>query len=171
MRPKMLPKRLFTKDQKIHLAPPFFINDLPRLKAILDNPKKDDFPFSLIGRRHLRSNNSWMHNSLRLVKGKNRCTLLIHPNDAEKAGIEDQQMVLVSSKTGKVKIQAELTDTIMESVVSIPHGWGHSKKGTKMKIAEAHAGVSINDLTDANFIDELTGNAAFSGVPVQIEHI
>ena len=171
MRPKMLPKRLFTKDQKIHLAPPFFINDLPRLKAILDNPKKDDFPFSLIGRRHLRSNNSWMHNSLRLVKGKNRCTLLIHPNDAEKAGIEDQQMVLVSSKTGKVKIQAELTDTIMESVVSIPHGWGHSKKGTKMKIAEAHAGVSINDLTDANFIDELTGNAAFSGVPVKIEHI
>jgi anaerobic selenocysteine-containing dehydrogenase len=110
-----------------------------------------------------------MHNSLRLVKGKNRCTLLIHPNDAQKIGIEDQQIVAIQSKTGKVEIPAEITESIMESVVSIPHGWGHGRKGIKMSVAEAHAGVSINDITDENFIDELTGNAAFSGVPVRVE--
>lgn len=169
LKEKMLPKRLFTKDQKIHIAPEIFLNDIPRLSARLVNKTNDEYPLSLIGRRHLRSNNSWMHNSLRLVKGKNRCTLLIHPNDAQKIGIEDQQIVAIQSKTGKVEILAEITESIMESVVSIPHGWGHGRKGIKMSIAEAHAGVSINDITDENFIDELTGNAAFSGVPVRVE--
>jgi anaerobic selenocysteine-containing dehydrogenase len=129
----------------------------------------DNEEILLIGRRHVRSNNSWLHNSYRLVKGKSRCTLMLHPQTAEKHGIEDGQDVRVTSRVGSVVIAAEVTDELMPGVVSIPHGFGHGRKGVKQKIAQAHAGVSVNDLTDDTLIDQLSGNAAVNGVPVQLE--
>ncbi len=169
-----LPERLFTKDKKIALAPSLCIEDLERLNHRLHQLATEttiEYPFSLIGRRHLRSNNSWMHNSQRLVKGKNRCTLLIHSKDAHTLQLKENQMVIVTSKVGSVKLPVEITDAIRPGVVSIPHGWGHHRKGTKMDIAEQHAGVSLNDLTNAKNIDQLTGNADFSSTKVKIEGI
>jgi anaerobic selenocysteine-containing dehydrogenase len=135
------------------------------------NPKNapENDQIVLIGRRHVRSNNSWMHNSERLVKGNNRCTLMIHPQTAAKFNILDKSTVKVSSRVGSVEIAAEITDEIMPNVVSIPHGYGHNKAGSKLDIAQNHAGVSINDLTDELLVDQLTGNAAFSGVVVRLE--
>ena len=104
----------------------------------------------------------------RLVKGKSRCTLLIHPNHAKQLNITDGQQVQVTSRVGQVVIAAEVSDEIMPGVVSIPHGWGHNRKGTGQSIADAHAGVSVNDLTDDLLIDELSGNAAVNGVPVTL---
>ena len=149
---------------KVDLAPDLFVRQLKSLKmeAVPENE------LVLIGRRLLRSNNSWMHNSQRLVKGPQKCTLLIHPSDASTRSIADRQEVEVTSRVGKVKIQAEVSYEIMPGVVSIPHGWGHNRKGTQWKVAEAHAGVSVNDLTDDQFIDEVSGNAALSGVKVEV---
>ena len=169
-----LPQRLFTSDKKIDLAHPLFIKDLERLHTKLLQWKDETvskFPFSLIGRRHLRSNNSWMHNSKRLTKGKERCTLLIHSKDAENLNLQNGQLASVTSNIGTVKLPIEITDTILQGVVSIPHGWGHHRNGTNMTIAQQHAGVSINDLTDATAIDQLTGNTDFSGTKVKIEGI
>ena len=167
-----LPERLFTADKKVELAHPLFIKDLERLETKLNASRVEtspEFPFSLIGRRHLRSNNSWMHNSERMIKGRERCTLLIHPNDANTLNITDNQKVTVTSNVGQVKLPIEITDTMMKGVVSIPHGWGHHRKGTNIAIAQQNAGVSLNDLTDAMQLDELTGNADFSGTKVKIE--
>jgi anaerobic selenocysteine-containing dehydrogenase len=167
-----LPERLFTDDKKVELAHPLFIKDLERLNTKLNewqNKTSSDYPFSLIGRRHLRSNNSWMHNSQRLVKGKARCTLLIHSKDANSLNLKDGQTAIVTSEVGQVKIHIEITDSMMQGVVSIPHGWGHNRKETRLAIAQQHAGVSINDLTNPMQIDRLTGNADFSGTMVRIE--
>jgi len=169
----ILPHRLFTKDKKIALAPLSLINDLQRLKQKFNswkNEKDSDFPFYLIGRRHLRSNNSWMHNSLRLVKGKHRCTVLINENDASKMNLKDQQTVDVTSNVGTINLPVETSNDIMQGVVSIPHGWGHNYKNIKMEISQNNAGVSINDLTDTKRVDELTGNADFSGTKVRISN-
>jgi anaerobic selenocysteine-containing dehydrogenase len=122
----------------------------------------------LIGRRHLRSNNSWMHNSARLVKGRDRCTLLMHPETARDNGLSDGQQVTVESRVGAVSLALEITDGIRPGVVSIPHGYGHAREGVLLDVAAQHAGVSLNDLTDHALLDELTGNAAFSGVPVRV---
>ena len=121
----------------------------------------------LIGRRHLRSNNSWMHNSQRLVKGRPRCTLLVHPSDAAARGLADGAVALLTSRVGAVEVPVEVTDSIMPGVVSLPHGWGHGRSGTRLSIASDHPGVSINDVTDEQFVDTLSGNAAVSGVPVE----
>ncbi len=165
-----LPERLFTSDKKIELAHELFIKDLERLNAKLQLQKTpENYPFALIGRRHLRSNNSWMHNSKRLVKGKERCTLLIHSEDATKLGFTNKQVVTVTSEVGQVRLPIEITDAIMQGVVSIPHGWGHHRKGTGISIAQQHAGVSLNDLTNPMRLDTLTGNADFSGTRVRIE--
>ena len=167
-----LPERLFTEDKKVELAHPLFLKDLERLKTKLENLENESntaYPFSLIGRRHLRSNNSWMHNSERLVKGKERCTLLIHSKDASRLNINEGQNVTVTSNVGQVKLPIEITDTMMQGVVSIPHGWGHYRKGTKLSIAKKYAGISLNDLTNSKQIDVLTGNADFSGTKVKIE--
>ncbi|MCF6298211.1 MAG: molybdopterin oxidoreductase family protein, partial [Flavobacteriaceae bacterium] len=169
-----LPERLFTKDKKIELAPVEFVQDLNRLKNQLaewKNNSNGSYNFSLIGRRHLRSNNSWMHNVTRLIKGIERCTLLINPEDAKILNIINQQNVTVSSKVGSLKIPIEISSEMMEGVVSIPHGWGHNYNGSSMHIAKKNAGVSINDLTDPNKIDFLTGNADFSGTKVKIERV
>ena len=167
-----LPGRLFTKSQKIELAPEQFIKDLERLKEQFLKWKTkavSEYPFVLIGRRHLRSNNSWMHNSKLLMTGRNRCTLIMNPDDAKKLQLKEKQKVSVSSSVGTVLIPVEISSEIMQGVVSIPHGFGHHGKGTSMKLAQENAGVSINDLTDNQLIDKLTGNADFSGTKVKIE--
>ena len=168
----LLPERLNTSGKRIQLAPEIILNDVPRIRAKLQEAQSaqaNGYDLLLIGRRHLRSNNSWMHNSERLVRGKNRCTLMIHPDDAQSRGLSDGQTVCVRSRVGQVEIPIEVTDSIMRGVVSIPHGWGHKRKGVKLSVAQDYAGVSLNDLTDDKRLDMLTGNAAFSGVPVHIE--
>ena len=165
----MLPQALKHKDKKIHLNVDFYQADLERVQAMMQD--YDDKQILLIGRRHVRSNNSWLHNSYRLVKGKPRCTLMLHPETAKEYGIEDGQNVKVTSRVGSVMIVAEVTDELMPRVVSIPHGFGHGRKGVQQKIAQAHAGVSVNDLTDDTLIDKLSGNAAVNGVPVQLEAV
>jgi anaerobic selenocysteine-containing dehydrogenase len=165
-------ERLLTENQEINHIPEIIIKDLERVKEnaklLLAKAKNSIFDLQLIGRRHLRSNNSWMHNSERLVKGRDRCTLMIHPETAAKRGIINQEKVQIESRVGKIEIAVEITDEIMPEVVSIPHGFGHARKGVQLDIATAYAGVSLNDLTDELLIDELTGNSAFSGVPVRI---
>ena len=160
---RMLPEAIKHADKQINLNVDFYQADLARVKEMMQ--QYDNQEILLIGRRHVRSNNSWLHNSYRLVKGKSRCTLMLHPETAEQHGIEDGQDVRVTSRVGSVVIAAEVTDELMPGVVSIPHG----RKGVKQKIAQAHAGVSVNDLTDDTLIDQLSGNAAVNGVPVQLE--
>jgi anaerobic selenocysteine-containing dehydrogenase len=167
-----LKERICTENGRIQLAPDEILADLPRVKALLQREATHHSPLAtplaLIGRRHLRSNNSWMHNSERLVKGKDRCTLLMHPDDAEARQLEDGQMVAIASRVGQLQLRLEVSEAIMPGVVSIPHGWGHGREGVQLQVAQQHAGVSLNDLTDEQALDELTGNAAFNGVPVQV---
>lgn len=161
-----IPEVLRTRSGKIELAPAPLVKDVERLQAALARPHGQ---MLLIGRRDLRSNNSWMHNLHVLVKGKNRCTLHIHPDDAIRLGLSAGDLATVTSRVGSVEIPVEITDTIMPGVVSIPHGWGHNQPGMQMQIASEHAGVNINILTDEESYDILSGNAAFSGTAVKVE--
>ena len=156
---------LQTPDGRVVLAPPYITADLPRLAERLDRPSED---LVLISRRHLRSNNSWMHNVPVLVKGKDRCTLLVHPTDAARFGIEDGGQAKVSSEAGSLVVPAELTDALKPGVVSLPHGWGHDRPGTQLSVANEHAGVNTNVLSPGDFVDVLSGNAAVNGIPVTI---
>jgi len=162
-----LPERLKTQDGLIHCAPEMPMKDLASFRADFTVPAKD--AFSLIGRRHLRSNNSWLHNSHRLLKGPNRCTLMMHPDDAAGLGLSDGDMAEVSNHVGAVELPIEITEDIMPSVVSMPHGYGHGRKGVKLSIAAEKPGVSMNDLTDPAIVDDLSGNAVLNAVPVQIK--
>jgi anaerobic selenocysteine-containing dehydrogenase len=165
-----LPERLVHADKKIRLAPDLFLTDLERAKAHLHAEKSQESgSFTLLGRRNLRDNNSWMHNSEKLMKGKNRCTLLLHPDDATALHIEDKETVRVRSRVGTVEIEAEISDQIMPGVVSMPHGYGHNRPGIRLDVAQQHAGASINDLTDELELDALTGNAALGNVRVWVE--
>ena len=167
----VLPQRLTTDNARINLAPQIVLDDIPRLMAQMDSlqaASANGFDLALIGRRQLRSNNSWMHNSERLTKGKNRCTLLIHGDDAAARNLTDGEMVTVQSRVGFVEVEVEITDEMMPGVVSLPHGFGHNREGVQLSIARQKPGVSINDLTDDQKIDVLTGNAAFSGVMVKV---
>jgi anaerobic selenocysteine-containing dehydrogenase len=165
-----LPQRLFIPDKRIPLAPADFLQDLSRVDQLLEvthaTPK---FPFLLIGRRHLRDNNSWMHNASRLMRGRNRCTLQMHPEDASQLGLANQQVVKLSSRVGEIELPLEISAEIMPGVVCMPHGYGHARAGVQLDVAKQYAGVSINDLTDEFVLDDLTGNAAFSGVRVDVE--
>lgn len=161
----VLPARLLTESSKINLVPELFEQDLARLKK---SDAAEDFDLLLIGRRHLRSNNSWMHNSARLMKGKNRCTLLMNTATAQANNLKNNALLTVESRVGRINIPLETTDDIAPNVVSIPHGFGHGRDGVKLNVAANYAGASINDLTDEHLLDELTGNAAFSGVPVKV---
>ena len=163
-----LPERLLTENKRINLAPEVLVNDLKRLENV-ETKQDQAFPFVLIGRRHLRDNNSWMHNSERLMKGKNRCTLMIHTDDAANLNLQNDQTIKVSSRVGAVEIPCEITENIGRGTVSIPHGYGHGKNGVKLDTANIYAGVSINDLTDEHVLDKLTGNAAFSSVKVNLQ--
>jgi anaerobic selenocysteine-containing dehydrogenase len=163
-------RRLRTDDKRIHLAPEIFINDIERLRARTSAAgKQQNGNLLLVGRRQLRSNNSWLHNSERMVKGKPRCTMLMHPQDAAVRDLTSGQPVRVTSRAGSIEIPIELSEEIMPGVVSIPHGWGHNRPGSRLAIAEQHAGESINDLTDNQAIDALCGTAAFSATPVTVE--
>ena len=162
-----IPEILMTEDSQVDLLPDIYKNDLNRLLK-KENPVEG---LLLIGRRQLRSNNSWLHNSYRMVKGRERCTMLIHPNDANKHNIENGEEVEVTSRVGQVKIKAEVSDEVGEGTVSIPHGWGHHRKGIKMKVAADHAGVSMNDLADEMLVDEMSGVAVINGIPVTVKKI
>jgi len=160
-----LPGRLDTRDKKIHLAPDVYISDMPRLHRRFEGNTTE---LVMIGRRHLRSNNSWMHNSERLVKGPPRCTLMIHPDDATARGLTDGASAKVATRVGAIVVPVEVTDTMMPGVVSVPHGWGHGKRGTKLSVASTVPGASVNDVIDPARIDALTGTSALSGQPVEV---
>jgi len=165
-----IPEVLRTPSGMIELAPQPLVEDVERLRASFEEELAgENGHMLLIGRRDLRSNNSWMHNLHVLTKGKERCTLHMHPGDAGRLGIDDGELACVASRTGTVEIAVEITDAIMPGVVSIPHGWGHDQPGTQMHIATAHAGVNTNILADADEVDPLSGNAVLNGVPVEVQ--
>ncbi|ONI87473.1 molybdopterin-binding oxidoreductase [Actinosynnema sp. ALI-1.44] len=167
LRPR-LAEVLSTEDGKVRLCPPEFAADVPRLLAWLaDRPQG----MVLIGRRHLRSNNSWMHNVPALVTGSNTCTLHINPQDAERLAVGTGQRVLVMSRTGSVEVAVEPTDKIMPGVVSLPHGWGHDQPGVRMSVAGNTNGVNVNTVTDESVLDVLSGTAVFNGVPVELKAV
>lgn len=163
-----LPDALNTPDKRVILAPDLCLDDLTRLRGKLETESP---ALVLVGRRHLRSNNSWLHNSKRLSGGSRRCTALIHPEDAKTYNIEDGKLCTVRSRVGEVQVPAEVTDTIMQGTISIPHGWGHHQNDTKLDIASEQPGVSVNVLTDDKFFDQLTGNAGLNGVPVTLSRV
>ena len=166
----MLPAALHHRDRKIHLNAAFFLADLARVEQAFSTASEHQMV--LIGRRHVRSNNSWLHNSHRLVKGKPRCVALIHPSDAERLGVHgDEGMVRVRSRVGELEVSAAVSDEIMPGVISIPHGWGHDKTETSWKTAQKHAGVNLNALTDEQALDQLSGNAALNGIPVEVQAV
>lgn len=166
LRPCM-PERLFTRDHKVNLAPRRYLADLDRLHAFMQQAISTDL--LLIGRRHVRSNNSWMHNSQRLVKGKERCTLMISPKDAARSGLQAGDSAEVSTPTGKIVLPVEITEDIMPGVVSVPHGWGHDRDGIGQTVAAAHAGVSINDVISDEQIDPLVGTSVLNGQSVHVK--
>ena len=161
-----IPEVLRTPSGKIELAPPPLVADVERLRDALG---RDAGGMVLIGRRDLRSNNSWMHNAPVLVKGKARCTMFMHPVDAARVGLADGALARVTSRTGTVDVPVEVTDAMMPGVVSIPHGWGHDLPGVQLAVASTHAGVNCNRLVDGERLDPLSGNAVLNGVPVTVE--
>ena len=156
------------RGRPVILTPALFMDDLPRLQAERSTAAP---PLQLIGRRQLRSNNSWMHNSQRLVKGPPRCTLMMHPQDAAAHGLENGRLVAVRSRVGEVQVPLQISEEMRPGVVSLPHGWGHDRGSTSLQVAQAVPGASINDITDERLHDPVSGNAAFSGVPVQVRGI
>ncbi|MEU9650196.1 molybdopterin oxidoreductase family protein [Streptomyces sp. NPDC048110] len=164
LRPR-LPQPLKTRSGKVELLPEPIAADLPRLARA-----RDERPAGLVlvGRRHLRSNNSWMHNIPVLTGGSNRCTLHLHPEDAARLGVRDGQPVRVKGAGGAVTAPAEVTDTVRPGVVSLPHGWGHDRPGTRQTHAAGDPGVNVNQLLDGGTLDPLSGNAVLNGVPVEL---
>ncbi len=164
LRPR-LPQPLKTRSGMIELLPAPIVDDLPRLRAAL---RERPAAIVLVGRRHLRSNNSWMHNVPALTGGTNRCTLHIHPEDAARLGLADGTAVRVKGAGGEVVAPAEVTDTVRRGVVSLPHGWGHDRPGTRMSHAALDPGVNVNQLLDGSLLDPLSGTAVLNGVPVEL---
>jgi len=165
-----MPDRLQTMDKLIHLAPDLVVADLDRLRHAIDtqiDAGPTDGELVLIGRRHQRDNNSWMHNSERLTRGKPRHQLLMNPADLTSRGLTDGERVRVSSRVGEVTTEVRGTDDMMPGVVSLPHGYGHSAEGSRLTNASKVAGVSVNDLTDPERLD-VSGNAVLNGVPVTV---
>ncbi|HEX6237711.1 MAG TPA: molybdopterin oxidoreductase family protein [Acidimicrobiales bacterium] len=164
-----LPEVLRTPSGMVELAPEPVTADVARLRAALDEPgTRDGGRLSLIGRRDLRSNNSWMHNVEVLVKGRARCTLHVHPEDAGRLGLTDGDEATVTSRAGSVVIPVEVTDAIRPGVVSVPHGWGHDLDGVELSVARRFAGVNANLLTDDQLVDPLSGTAVLNGIPVEV---
>lgn len=167
-----LPGRLMTPNKSINLAPTEFLADMQEITNVLvshsSKAETQGFDLLLIGRRDPRTNNSWLHNSYRMVKGKPRCLALIHPQDAQSRGIANGDEVTVRSRVGSIGIPVSVSEEIMPGVISIPHGWGHDLEGIQLGVAKEHAGVNTNILTDENFLDSISGNAALNGVPVSL---
>jgi anaerobic selenocysteine-containing dehydrogenase len=161
-----LAARLRTPNKTVQAAPALLLDDLARF-AVRVQPVAGEL--LLIGRRHVRSNNSWMHNYHRLVKGKPRHQLLMNPADLARRGLADGQRVRVRSRVGVIEVEVAASEEMMPGVVSLPHGWGHARPGVHMAIASEQPGASANDLTDERQLDSLSGNAALNGVPVEVE--
>ncbi len=162
-----VPEVLETPSGRIELAPEFIVADLERLAA---REGRDD-GLVLVSRRHVRSKNSWMHNLGPLMTGKDRCTLLVHPDDASRLGIEAGAHARVSSLAGAIEAPVEVSDEMMPGVVCLPHGWGHDKPDTRMAVASEHAGVCNNVIAPGEFVDSLSNNAAVNGIPVRVEPV
>ncbi|WP_433011229.1 molybdopterin-dependent oxidoreductase [Kribbella sp. CA-294648] len=163
-----LPDALHTKSKRIDLAPALILDDLPRAAEVLLADRGADDGLLLIGRRHLRSNNSWMHNSARLVKGKPRHQLLMNPDDLKSRELADGQLVEISSAAGSVSVEVAASNDMMPGVVSLPHGFGHGRPGAHLSVANQVAGASANDITDPTLTDPIAGTAALNGVPVKV---
>ena len=160
-----IPEALRTPSGKIELAPQMLLDDLARVDADLHAPLPE---LVIIGRRQLRSNNSWMHNLPVLAKGAYRCTALVHPLDATRLGLTDGGAALVSNGERRIEVQIELSEDMMPGVVSLPHGWGHNLPGTRMSVASERPGANLNALLDENLRDPLSGNAVLSGIPIRM---
>ena len=170
---RQLPGRLMTEKRRIPLAHPVVLADWSRVMGALEELESghaDGRDLLLIGRRHLRSNNSWMHNSVRLTKGRTRFTMQMHPDDAAARGLADGDTAVISTDIGSIEAPVEVTDRLMPGVVSLPHGYGHDRAGTPTgwRHAAAQGGASVNDITDSRRIDPLSGNAAVQAVPVTV---
>lgn len=163
-----LPEILRTESGQVELDAAGFLDDLPRLLAAVGRPVPEAV---LVGRRDLRSNNSWMHNIEVLVKGRPRCTLHVHPDDAARWGVVDGALVRVAARVGAVEVVAEVTDAVRPGVVSLPHGWGHDAAGARLGVAGARPGVNSNLLTDDAVVDEPSGNAVLNGIPVTVRAV
>ncbi len=157
---------LRTPDGRVDLVPAPIAADVERLAELLADDDKDGL--LLVGRRDLRSNNSWMHNIEVLVKGRPRCTLQVHPDDAASLGLEDGKSATIASGVGSLEVPVEVTDIVSRGTVSLPHGWGHGVKGTRMTVAARYAGMNTNSLTDASVLDPLSGNAQLNAIPVTV---
>ena len=162
-----MPDVLRTPSGKIELAPEPIVADVERLAAGLAGAPANG-GIVMVGRRHLRSNNSWMHNLPLLVRGPEQCTVQVHPDDADRLGLADGEPARVSSRTGEITILVEVTEDIMPGVVSIPHGWGHDREGSALGVAAAHAGANSNILADDERVEAVTGNAVLNGIPVEL---
>jgi len=162
-----IPDVLRTADGRINLCPPAIAADVPRLRTALE--RADDGGFVLIGRRHLRSNNSWMHNLPMLVSGPDRCTLQVNPEDAERLRLRTGDEARITSRVGSLVAPVEVTSAIAPGVVSLPHGWGHDGPGLRLGTAVEHAGVNSNALTDELVVEPLSGNAVLNGITVRVE--
>jgi anaerobic selenocysteine-containing dehydrogenase len=170
----VLPERIYTEDRRIDLAPAPMLGDVPRLEALLDPPVVEGAPvrtLQLIGRRQLRNNNSWMHNAPRLVKGRPRCTLQMHPEDAHARGLVEGAIARVSSAKGEVEVPVEITDAMMRGVVCMPHGFGHALDGVRLGVARDVPGASMNDVTDEDRVDALAGTSVLNAIPVEVASV
>ncbi|WP_405809311.1 molybdopterin oxidoreductase family protein [Streptomyces sp. NBC_00210] len=163
-----VPQVLKTRSGRIELLPEPIAADLPRLRRALDERPA---ALVLVGRRHLRSNNSWLHNVPTLNGGSNRCTLQVHPADAERLGLKDGAQARIASDGGQVEAPVEITDSVRAGVVSLPHGWGHSRPGIRMSVAAARPGVNVNQLLDGSRLDPLSGTAVLNGFPVELSPV
>ncbi len=152
----------------IELLHDIFVDDVPRLRARLD---RADEPLVLTSRRHLRSNNSWLHNVPSLMRGRDRCTLLIHPGDADRVGVGDGDVAEVSTAEGTLSVPVEVSDEMMPGVVSLPHGWGHDQPGTRLEVANAHPGVNANVLNPPDLLDVPSNTQVVNGVPCQVRRV
>jgi anaerobic selenocysteine-containing dehydrogenase len=164
-----VPQILTTPSGRIETAPSAIIQDFDRLDAMLDDSKSTQM--LLVGRRDIRSNNSWMHNLKGLSSGSERCFLYINPMDAENHNLQEGETAHISSEAGELQVPIHVTEEIMPGVVSLPHGWGHRVNGTRLRIAQDHAGVNSNILTDRHSMDPLSGNAVLNGIPISIDSI
>jgi anaerobic selenocysteine-containing dehydrogenase len=160
-----IPEVLETPSGKIELAPGYIVADVPRLRRRL---ARRDAGLVLVSRRHLRSNNSWMHNVPALMTGKDRCTLLVHPEDAGRIGLANGGLARIQSKAGSVTAPVEVSEEMMPGVVCLPHGWGHDRPGAKLSVASQHAGVCNNILAPGELVDAISGNAVVNGIPVEV---
>ena len=160
-----IPEMLRTPSGRIELAPPSLLADLLHVDVALARPITE---FTLIGRRDIRSGNSWMHNLAVLAKGPERCTLLIHPKDAERAGLADGGKAQLRTALGEIRVRVALSSDMSIGVVSLPHGWGHDLPGMQLAIAGTRPGANLNALMDDRLRDPLSGNAVLSGVAVEI---